>query len=123
LLRNDSHEIVRLKSYPSLLTLIIENLVENAIQFAGVENPFVQVICAMKNSTVFLKVKDNGQGINEEYVTKIYDMYFRANVSSRGNGLGLYIVKKALDKINGTIEVETILHSGTSMQITIPLQD
>lgn len=120
-LKNETNKQVTFKSYPALIMLIVENLVENAIQFCGVDHPSVKVMCYVHEREIILEVIDNGQGIQEEYIPKIYDMYFRANVSSRGNGLGLYIVRKALDKLKGDIQIKTVLHVGTTVRVNIPI--
>ena len=62
----------------------------------------------------------NGVGIAEEYVDKIFKMFFRANADSKGSGLGLYIVKGALEKLEGTIQVQSRLGEGTEFTIEIP---
>ncbi len=50
---------------------------------------------------LYSKWSDNGQGIDPAYLNRVFEMYFRANEKSKGNGLGLYIVKKMTDKLNG----------------------
>ncbi|MCI0750209.1 MAG: HAMP domain-containing histidine kinase, partial [Flammeovirgaceae bacterium] len=57
---------------------------------------------------------DNGIGIAEEYVEKIFRMFFRANADSKGSGLGLYIVKGVVEKLKGTLSVQSTLGEGTS---------
>ena len=69
---------------------------------------------------VIIEIEDNGQGIREEYREKIFDMYYRANERSKGNGLGLYIVKKAVQKLNGTIQLITEFGKGSRFVITLP---
>ena len=54
---------------------------------------------------VTIEIQDNGQGIAKELQDQIFDMYYRANERSKGNGLGLYIVKKAVEKLDGAISV------------------
>ncbi|MFO0505768.1 MAG: sensor histidine kinase, partial [Chryseotalea sp.] len=114
-------QVLQIKSFPTLLTLILENLIENSILFCGMENSFVKIICYKEKGKLIVEVHDNGQGIQEEYLPKIFDMYFRANVSSRGNGLGLYIVRKAVDKLHGDLHISTVLHEGTTIKVIIPV--
>jgi signal transduction histidine kinase/tetratricopeptide (TPR) repeat protein len=108
------------ESYPALIKVIIENLVENAIQFCNPASPFVKISVNSESAAVVISVADNGQGIPEEYRERIYDMYFRGSVSSRGNGLGLYIVKKAISSLNGNIQFNTQVHEGTVFTVTLP---
>jgi signal transduction histidine kinase len=67
-----------------------------------------------------LEVEDNGQGIGEQYQPMIFDMYFRGNDRSKGNGLGLYIVKKAVEKLNGTVSFTSSFGQGTVFSIDLP---
>ncbi|MGC3943857.1 MAG: HAMP domain-containing sensor histidine kinase [Chryseolinea sp.] len=56
-----------------------------------------------------LTLEDNGIGIRSEYLDKVFNMYFRATDSSKGSGLGLFIVKETFAKVNGTRHVESEL--------------
>jgi len=109
-------------SYPAMVKIIVENLVENAIHFRAMENPFINLKAYRENDQVIIEIEDNGQGIREEYTDKIFEMYFRANERSKGNGLGLYIVKKAVQKLNGTIQLTTNFGAGSSFTIKLPVE-
>ncbi|MFN3315687.1 MAG: sensor histidine kinase, partial [Raineya sp.] len=65
-------------------------------------------------------VEDNGIGIPKDYQQKMFDIFFRASEASQGNGLGLYIVKKAVEKLNGEIAVESEVSSFTRFMIMLP---
>ncbi len=105
-------------SYPALLRIIIENLVENSIFFCGVNDPVIQFKVYDTEGEVVMEVQDNGEGIADEYKERIFEMYFRANERSKGNGLGLYIVKKAVEKLNGVITLKSELHKGTTFTVS-----
>ncbi|GCC50017.1 ATP-binding protein [Chryseotalea sanaruensis] len=109
-------------SYPSLLKIIIENLLENAINFCAHDNAVISISARQEADRFIFQVEDNGQGIDPAYKERIFDMYYRASLDSKGNGLGLYIVKKAVDKLGGNIRVESELSKGTGFQIDIPNQ-
>jgi signal transduction histidine kinase/Tfp pilus assembly protein PilF len=109
-------------SYPSLLKIIIENLLENAINFCANVNPVITISARQEGDRFIFQIEDNGQGIDPAYKKRIFDMYYRASLDSKGNGLGLYIVKKAVDKLEGNIRVESELSKGTGFQIDIPNQ-
>ena len=109
------------QSYAALVRVIIENLIENSIQFASPIDPYLKIQAYTQDHHLIISVADNGQGIDKEYHNRIYDMYFRANVSSKGNGLGLYIVKKAVTKLQGTIHFQSELHLGSTFTIILPL--
>ena len=109
-------------SYPALLRIIIENLVENSIFFGNNKDPMIRFKVYSKAGEVFMEIQDNGEGIPDEFKDRIFEMYFRANERSKGNGLGLYIVKKAVDKLGGTITVKSELYSGTTFLISFYLE-
>jgi len=64
--------------------------------------------------------EDNGMGIEEDKIGRIYDMFYRASEVSDGSGLGLYIVRNSIEKLNGTIEVSSKPNYGTTFRITLP---
>jgi signal transduction histidine kinase len=109
-------------SYPALIKIIIENLVENSIHFSGVVNSYIRLRASNQNpGYLTLDIEDNGQGIGKEYLGQVFDMYFRANEHSKGNGLGLYIVKKAVEKLDGSISVSSIPLVGSTFTMMFPM--
>ena len=108
-------------SYPAMVKIIIENLLENAIHFRSMEAPYISLNAYAHDEHVVIEIEDNGQGIRDEYKDRIFDMYFRANDRSKGNGLGLYIVKKAVQKLNGTIQLRTHFGKGSRFVIALPM--
>ena len=67
-----------------------------------------------------ITVKDNGIGIAEKHVSKIFDMFYRASENSKGSGLGLYIAKETITNLGGTIKVESKFGASTVFEIVIP---
>lgn len=107
-------------SYPVLVKLILENLVENSIHFAGTDSPFIKIKIKVNEEQLEMMVEDNGQGIMAEYQPRIFEMYFRANDRSKGNGLGLYISKKAVERLNGWIGFSSEYLKGSVFIVRIP---
>ncbi len=108
-------------SYPAMIRIIVENLVENAVSFSGVVNPYVKLKAIQIGESITIEIEDNGQGIEEEYQHQIFDMYYRANERSKGNGLGLYIVQKAVEKLDGTISFQSTHALGSTFTIILPM--
>lgn len=109
------------KSYPLYISLILENLIENAIYFQAADKPHIHISTRnLGDNYIEIKVHDNGSGIPLEFQPKIFDMYFRASERSKGNGLGLYIVKKAVDRLKGSITVESAYGQGTTFTVKLP---
>ncbi len=109
-------------SYPALLKIVLDNLIENAIFFKATVNSFIRLHAFAHQDGVMIEVEDNGQGIEEEFLGRVYEMYFRGNEHSKGNGLGLYIVKKTVDKLSGVITIKSKLGAGTKVSIFFPHQ-
>lgn len=108
---------------PELLTFILENLVENAAIFRTEDSSLTPTLSIVVNSDTnhhHISLKDNGVGIPPDYFPKIFDMFFRGSEASEGNGLGLYVVKKALDKMQGEVQVESEEGVFTAFYIRIP---
>lgn len=109
-------------SYPAMVKIIVENLVENAIYFCGTYDPYVRVTAYEDHDKVVIEVRDNGQGIDPQYYGRIFEMYFRGNERSKGNGLGLYIVRKAVEKLHGTVGLETVPMGGSLFRVHLPAE-
>lgn len=103
-----------------LLYAILENLLENAILFSS-ENPRIEISLVRLEKAVVVQVQDNGQGIRADYLDKVFDMYTRANESTKGNGLGLYVVKKLTDRLHGQVGIKSELGLGTTVRLQFPL--
>ena len=116
------HPDIEISTDEPLLKIILSNLLENAVNFRHGENPKIIVSIADDDYKIVIKIEDNGLGIEHKYQEKIYDMFFRATETSQGNGLGLYLVKKAIEKLNGTIHVESEEKKFTAFSIIIPKQ-
>ena len=100
---------------------ILTNIISNCIKYYDPsKESYVSLNANRKNGEAIIEIKDNGQGIKSEYMSNLYDMFFRANDSSNGTGLGLYIVKDVLEKLDGKIEIQSNYGEGTEVLIRIP---
>lgn len=117
------HEL-RITSDPMRLQIIFGNLITNAIKYHDYAkpSPFIHIGCEVNETTLSVRIQDNGSGIHEDALPRIFEMFYRGNGSSQGSGLGLYIVKEALDKIGGHIEVTSAYGEGTTFVIRLPLR-
>ena len=70
---------------------------------------------------ILLEVEDNGLGISEEHQSKIFEIFYRATQSSNGSGLGLYILKRSVDILKGSIELRSNKESGSTFTVKLPL--
>ncbi|HYV93590.1 MAG TPA: HAMP domain-containing sensor histidine kinase [Chitinophagales bacterium] len=106
------------------INVVLNNLIANSIRYQNpkTENPYVKVEVKNTESGVSILVKDNGIGISKEFHPKIYDMFYRVSEVSEGSGLGLYIVKEMIHKLEGAIDFDSELGTGTTFSLRIPQQ-
>lgn len=104
----------------ALLRNIITNLLSNAIKFSA-EGSLIEVTSIISSTTIVLSVKDNGMGISVEDQEHLFERFFRGtNVTNiQGTGLGLHIVGKYIEILDGEIEFESDLEKGTKFIITL----
>lgn len=109
-------------SDPRRLSMILMNLISNAIRYHNLQQtkPYVHVCVEVMPTQADIYISDNGQGISQEHLDKIFEMFYRANYATKGSGLGLYIVKEAVEKLGGQVQVESVLGQGTTFKISIP---
>ena len=103
------------------LKVVLTNLISNSLKYADErkEKSFIKIEADHHNNCTIILIADNGIGIDNRYLDKIFNMFFRASEKSKGSGLGLYIVKETLSKINGTIKVESALGEGTTFTLAL----
>jgi len=114
---------VQLKAHSRLIEIILQNLVENAIIYRSdpkTRKPEIKVKIESLNPPVKISVYDNGLGIAKDSLSNIFNMFSVASDKTYGYGLGLYLVKKAVDKLRGTIKVDSQENKFTSFEIIIP---
>ena len=101
---------------------IFRNLVSNAIKYRDFEkvNPEINIDIKINLDRATIIFSDNGIGISELDQNKIFDMFYRASEQSDGSGLGLYIVKNAIDKLGGLLKVSSELGKGTTFELKLP---
>lgn len=104
------------------LKVVINNLLSNAYKYHQFDkhDPYIRIAANEKGQTIIMTIEDNGQGIAPEHHVRIFEMFYRASESSDGSGLGLYIVKETLDKLNGSISVTSTVGEGTEFIVTLP---
>jgi signal transduction histidine kinase len=107
----------------SRILVVLNNLISNAIKYHRLDQeiPFIKVSVSKTSTELSIVVTDNGQGIDADRKERIFEMFYRGTERSQGSGLGLYIVKETVEKMSGTIRVESVEGEGTSFFVIIPL--
>jgi len=106
----------------SRIGILLNNLFSNAIKYqdAGKISSFLIIDILTSSKEAIIKFSDNGIGIEENSLSKIFEMFYRATEEAKGSGLGLYIAKEAVTKLKGNIIVQSELSKGTTFEIRIP---
>jgi PAS domain S-box-containing protein len=104
------------------ISIILNSLISNCLRFHNYqqENPFVEIKIKTSPVNALITIGDNGPGIAEKHIPKLYDMFYRGSEKSTGSGIGLYIVKEIVSKLRGTIQVHSALNKGTTFIIDLP---
>lgn len=127
--RNINFEIyvddnINLNSYSGAISQILTNLIMNSIihGFKNLDSGLISIKSEVDRENVFITYSDNGNGIDNNIINKIYDPFFTTNRGSGGSGLGMNIVYNLIqDKLNGEIKCSSTSNQGVEFFISIPL--
>ncbi len=113
-------EAIVFNSYWIIINTILQNLIENSIKYSrqGADS-YIKIGVSKEGERIKIVVEDNGQGIHESLQGKIFEMFFRANESSNGSGLGLYILKRAVERLGGEIVFKSKPGEGTIFTVLL----
>ena len=104
------------------LKSIVHNIMSNSVKYSDnqKEASWLKVEIENTESGCMLSFTDNGKGIQQEYQSRVFDMFYRATSEKSGSGLGLYIVKEMTERIGGTIELQSEPGVGTTLRLKLP---
>jgi signal transduction histidine kinase len=114
--------IFSIKSY---INSILYNLVSNAIQYRSPERkPMIKITSEISDGYTILRISDNGLGIDlNKFENDLFKLYKRFHDHTQGKGLGLYIVKQQIEKLNGRVEVSSKPDHGTTFRVFLPIKN
>ena len=117
-IETDLEDDVRIKSDPELLSLVWNNLISNAVKFTS-EGGTVAVSMAANETHVVVSVRDTGCGMTAETGKHIFEKFYQGDTShaTQGNGLGLALVKRVVDILNGEIGVQSVYGEGSTFTV------
>lgn len=108
-----------------LIRIIFQNILENAILYAKNSHhhqTHINVLVKKENNFLNIEIYDNGIGINSMIISRVFDMFTVATEKPKGFGLGLYIVKKAVEKLNGKVNVSSEENEFSCFQVLLPFK-
>ena len=119
-IETELEEDVRLRSDPELLSLVWNNLISNAVKFTP-QGGTIGVAMKTDGSHVTVSVRDTGCGIRPEVGQHIFEKFYQGDTShaTQGNGLGLALVKRVVDILNGEIGVQSTCGQGSTFTVKI----
>lgn len=112
-----------LKVFPIQMVQLFQNIISNALKFISDDKkPFIEISVIEKEEEYIFSIKDNGIGIKEEYMQKIFLVFkqLHGKMEYEGTGIGLATCKKIIDNLGGKIWVESEYGSGTTFFFSIP---
>ncbi|NHJ01751.1 MAG: PAS domain S-box protein [Candidatus Heimdallarchaeota archaeon] len=108
------------------MSQVLNNLMENAVHHSDKDNRRVVVECQIHNQNIRVNIRDNGAGILDEHISRLFDPFvsFPTKYSVRGTGIGLYLCKTIIEAHGGEISIFSEgLDKGTTVTIELPLQN
>ena len=117
-IETDIEEAVRIKSDPELLSLVWNNLISNAVKFTP-DGGAIGLSLKTEGGNVVVQVRDTGCGMRSEIGQHIFEKFYQGDTShaTQGNGLGLALVKRVVDILNGEIGVQSVYGEGSTFTV------
>lgn len=118
----DINQTDKFFSDSSKIRVILNNLFSNSVQFQKQikSEKKISISIEVVESTATILIQDNGIGIDEKYQNEVFNLFTRATQKNVGTGLGLYMVKEAVEQMGGHIELDSTLGEGTTIKIVLP---
>lgn len=109
-------------SDPFIIKPIFYCLIKNSMTYIDdTQECQIDISVTRENNRIKINVSDNGDGIPPEFLPRVFDMFYRAHKKARGPGLGLYIVRHVVEKLYGTVGIQSKQGIGTTVSIRLPL--
>jgi signal transduction histidine kinase len=115
-----SQSLPAIKANRLMMSILFQNLLENAIRYNVSEVPTVEISVEREATAIQLIFRDNGVGIERQYKDKIFEMFTRLSSTEEGTGMGLAICKKVIQRMNGDIWFESEVNNGSAFFVKIP---
>lgn len=117
---------VQVAADPEGLAIAVRNLLDNAVKFsAATPEPRIRISTAVENGECCLSVTDNGTGFDMKFVEKVFEIFQRLHRAEDypGTGVGLALVRKAMERMGGSVTAESAPGRGATFQLRLPMAD
>jgi signal transduction histidine kinase len=116
------NQIEKFNGDKTRINIIFSNLISNSIRYMDTTKaePVIDISITTTGKMAEIIIVDNGMGIPQTHLNKVFNMFYRATDNNSGSGLGLYIVKETLLKLRGSIHINSEYRKYTSISIQIP---
>ncbi|OJU24504.1 MAG: hypothetical protein BGN92_14555 [Sphingobacteriales bacterium 41-5] len=128
LVEKNLEELSLVECAPGKINQVFMNIITNAVQAIGAKNyttgevPKLTINSWQQGTGVNISIKDNGIGMSDEVVKKIYEPFFTTKDVGEGTGLGMSIVKGIIESHNGNLEIQSSEGMGTEFVLTLPIR-
>ncbi len=122
----DCDERITFKGFENDLKHVVMNLINNsrdAFEEKKIEDGLILIKVYQDSENLTITVKDNAGGIPKAIIKSIFEPYFTTKHKTKGTGLGLYMSKQMIEKVNGTIEVLSVMNKKTTFAIKLPINE
>jgi len=119
-IRQNFAPVPKISAKPEEIQQVFFNVIRNGIQAMAGKKGILEVTTTLEDSQVCVRIQDTGTGIRAEHLGKIFDPFFTTKGPDEGEGLGMFIVKKIINKYNGSIMLESQVGEGTTVTIRLP---
>ncbi len=118
----NSQTLPTLKADKTLIELLFQHLLDNALKFSNNDTPKVQINVEQKDHHYHFVISDNGIGIDERFYHKVFELFQQLNTETPndGTGIGLSVCKKIVERHQGKIWIDAELNHGTEVHFTLP---
>lgn len=112
--------VPEISAKPEEIQQVFFNVIRNGIQSMAGKQGILEIATSFEGGQVCIRIQDAGIGIREEHLGKIFDPFFTTKGPDEGEGLGMFIVRKIVNKYNGSITLESQIDKGTTVTIRFP---
>lgn len=108
------------------IRIILINLLSNAVRFQKTHiahQPTINISSSLSDGWLLIRIQDNGDGIRQDILPRVFDMFYRGSTKSQGAGLGLYIAQEMALRLQGNITLTSEAGVGTTATVALPLLD